>query len=373
LTLVRAHKWRLASQRRKEAIAAWKYSSPVPADIRKIVRAYGDNSTFEILQALSPSTGIRYAREMYHSCPGILYLLVNNPFFTTTQPGRRLQAARTLIQRPQRDILQVMGFPGGQSAVTILNKISPRHLRLTRLLRLRDLLKEDQILATLRQAPAISAPLLELLLQGYYRWLAPRFLRQLSHESVADQIQAYCHLRPAVELLASLPPDRRALLPLAKGVITGWRFLRDLRARAEHLRDNPRLLLDQPLPPPPIPDHPARGIYAITHGLGLLQEGSQMHNCAANLLPQILRGEYYLFRLAGSQVPERATVGIRRRGTRGWVLDRVAGVFNVPANLQTYDWIAAWLQNRDPAEVPDDPGEPYYSPPSPHVASTDPF
>ena len=98
-----------------------------------------------------------------------------------------------------------------------------------------------------------------------------------------------------------------------------------------------------------------------------------MHNCAANLLPQILRGEYYLFRLAGSQVPERATVGIRRRGTRGWVLDRVAGVFNVPANLQTYDWIAAWLQNRDPAEVPDDPGEPYYSPPSPHVASTDPF
>lgn len=358
LPAMRDHNWRLIHRRWKDAAAAWRFSEPIPLDLRKIVRAFGNNSLFEILQALSPN-GVPYARQMFESCPALLFLIVNCDKFLATPPSRRLFVARRLIQRPQEEIVELMGFPG-QSAVTVLRRIKPRDLSLTRLGALREVLRQRPFLETLRHARNISGVLIDFFAKGYARWLCERFLRQLCCDS-KSQAEAYYDVEVIADICASLPQERRNLLPpLAKDSITGWKYLTEFRSCAEHLRRHcEHMFFDQPLPPPPIPGRP--GIHAITHGVGLVEESDQMHNCVASLcyLRRIFAGEYYVYRLAGPDAPERATVGIRKQGLT-WKLDQISGLFNLPVSAETFDWVTAWFAKRDPSELADDPGEPFY-------------
>ena len=98
------------------------------------------------------------------------------------------------------------------------------------------------------------------------------------------------------------------------------------------------------------PEAPLRGtdaIVAITSSTELLDEGVDLHHCAAQLVIELLAGAVHFNRVL---VPERATLSIRVRGGVAQV-DELRGMQNADVGLATGAAVESWLQTERIASV----------------------
>ncbi len=110
-----------------------------------------------------------------------------------------------------------------------------------------------------------------------------------------------------------------------------------LVAGAEHVPPEEIEALGLDPAPPPIPD--ADHIQALRTAEDVYAEGCEQCNCVWSLLPQLVSGKRFLYRVLA---PERATVAIAP-SRDGFGIQELEGACNTPVSTETHETVQYWL------------------------------
>lgn len=304
---------------------------------REIVRRHGAFVSFfdaipeaERLEALRFRERRWYLLNLFARCPGGLDLSNSNPALAMAlacnrafhRPGvqRPYRAARSLLPRPQRDILAWLGFPATEPVRRILRKIHPKALTVTRLLTLRKRLEDPALVKLLAHLPIIHDGILHVVNIPRYRALATStFLGDLArnppeHDWGVMLAQPLWETEACCGLL-----DVSFELPPLRSLDAFFEFHQSIAARmgeGDARRFAPRL------PVPPFPGVP--GIEPITSTAELFREGGEMEHCVASHIVGIQNGREAIYRITE---PIRATLSLLHSG-EGWRIGQVSGYRN---------------------------------------------
>ena len=274
---------------------------------------------------------------LYARCPGALELSQANPALALAlacnrafhRPGvqRPFRAARSLLPKPQRQILSWLGFPASEAACRLLRKVAPEGLTVARLLSLRKDLADPALHKLLAHLPVLHGGILRLIAAPHLRPLAnPAFLADLARRPAGwdwrgQLFQPLWETQAACELLG----EHFVLAPLK----TLDAFLDLHQALAARIQPRHVEGLPAELPPPPFFGH--AGLQPLATPADLVQEGRDMGHCVASHLQPVLRGEEAIYRVLE---PIRATLSLERTPT-GWRLGQVRGRWNgdLPAEV----------------------------------------
>jgi hypothetical protein len=141
------------------------------------------------------------------------------------------------------------------------------------------------------------------------------------------------HLHPSM-VRSGILPERSSPIHTKKqlDILLATGFVQAHRLEME--RGEPEL------PDPPIPD--IHEIQAIRTPQSLLIEGEVQSNCAASLLPDIVDGHLFLYRVIH---PERATLSIRKRSGK-WDIYELEAERNQAVSDETRKVVQKWLEGR---------------------------
>ena len=104
--------------------------------------------------------------------------------------------------------------------------------------------------------------------------------------------------------------------------------------------------LNTPFPEPPLPG--TQNIVPITSGPELQEESQAMGHCVVSLIPDILNGDLFVYRIVA---PERATVALaltttaEQPGTTRWSFNEIQGPNNCEVTPETFNHVTRWLQD----------------------------
>ena len=266
--------------------------------------------------------------ELCRANPALAFALACNRAFHRPGVQRPYRAARSLLPKPQRAILDWLGFPASEPVRRILRKIDPAALSVPRMLALRQRLADPAMVKLLAHVPVIGEGVLHLVVvPRYAALLTPAFLEDLARRTGEQPWRAMllqplwdtedcCRLLgQAFELPACRTLD--ALLAHHQMLAVGL-------GRAEIHRYPPLL------PAPPFPGGP--GLEPITTSAGLRQESLEMEHCIVSHLVRVHAGLEAVYRVTG---PVRATLSLEK-GRDGWRAGEVFGLRNgaVPGRLK---------------------------------------
>ena len=98
----------------------------LPREVREELRRYAERK-WHLLNLFARCPG---ALDLSRSNPGLAYALASNWAFHKPAVARPIRAARSLVHKKQKAILEWLGFPATEPARRILAKIRPKSLRL---------------------------------------------------------------------------------------------------------------------------------------------------------------------------------------------------------------------------------------------------
>ncbi len=324
-----------------DAYLAWLRT--LDLDDRRAIAVFKERH-WHILQLLVRCPG---ARDLVAHSPALAFALASSWVFR----GRRrvcrpLRSARTLLLKPQRDILKWLGFPDNQSSARILRRVPAGEVSIAGLLYLRDGLRDHDVHKRLSHTPVVSRVVIRIATDPTWsKLVSPALLNEVASMNDGGW-EVVMHLREALTLARRLRPrglDR-----------DGWiRSVSDLHTFHQEMRTLHQRLLDgggidpEDYPDPPVPGTPT--IVPLSDPLMLLEEGELQHNCAASYAREVLsstvlaadrRPGLYLYRVLQ---PERATLSIIKRNG-AWRIDQLKGPANGPVLSQTRRAVIAWLR-----------------------------
>jgi hypothetical protein len=161
----------------------------------KAAQAYRDGIPAEILEELNRYTVRKwYLFNTMARCPGALDLSRSNPalYFALAcnwvfhKPAVRqpIRAARSLMYKKQKVILEWLGFPATETTRRILAKIAPEALTVERLLYLRLALANEGVVKVLSHLERINGAVLSLVTHNKLKpYTTPRFLEDVSRDT----------------------------------------------------------------------------------------------------------------------------------------------------------------------------------------------
>jgi hypothetical protein len=321
-------------RQRKFAEAAWRFSEPIPVEVRRAVRSF-DESRYEMLQAFS---GVEYALELYRSYAALLSSFVRNDQFLAGPPCARLPACRRWILHKQHDIANWLGFPkdARQTCVRVLSKLPSRDVRIHRLWWLRRMLADPDLRKLFVFAPRIDATVVGFVWDAR-ELLHPSLAAKLAHRMESKALfQTRLLVRDCIRMWRLLerpwPPGKK---------ICGVNAFEDLHD--ELWRSCERRVsaagLKVRFAEPPLPEWPDIELLGTTKEI--IAEGEEMDHCIASYIPEMTTGEKptLLYRVLW---PERATLRLTKTGER-WRLAELRCRRNQEPSPETFEFVRSWV------------------------------
>lgn len=318
--LTSRHDWMVAMVRRENA-ALDAYRATIPAPILAELEGYRDRR-WHLYNLLVRCPG---ALDLSRSNPALAYALASSWVFHKPVPTKPLRAARRLVNRKQKVILDWLGFPATEPARRLLAKIEPGALSVPFLLWMRKALAEPERVQAIRHINRINRPLAVLLMaRKLERYLTPRLLEEVS------QLRDGQGGEPPLDVAQLMFDTLRMADEEGRGQHCPDRFHSVGRLREVHdelVRQCNRKLLRRGLggpdaragggssltfPKPPFVGTP--DIRPLVTADDLDMEGLVMSNCVSIYRDSVVQGYYYIYRVLR---PIRATLSVRRGGF-GW-------------------------------------------------------
>ncbi len=247
-----------------------------------------------------------------------------------------------LLRSKRAEILNNLGFPSVcERVVRLMGKVKPWACRAGLLTGFRQVLSDTTVIERLRHLPEINFGCMAVAAE---KKLFERVSNGILHEIVDDRKEDK-HPDTALKLQSCLElAEQRLLAKLPSVFHTRSGIQRLLVAEAEHLTPDDIEALGLTFYPSPLPDTP--GIQALRTPEDVYEEGCEQGNCVWNLLPRLVSGKLFLYRVLS---PERATLALEysREGLR---VNELEGAYNQPVSLETELVVQRWLDEMRPGD-----------------------
>jgi len=311
------------------------FLSAIPPGTLGLVRRFPE-AHFSLLKFFSEyPDGI----ELAETNPPLAFLLAIH--------GERFEASSSksvhdLLRSKRAAILENLGFPtSSERVVRLMGKVKPWACRAGLLRGFRQVLSNTPVVERLRHLPEINFGCMAVAAE---RKLFERVSNGILHEIVDDRKE---DKRPdtALKLQSCLELEEQRLLAELPAVFhTRSGIQRLLVAEAEHLSPEEIEALGLTFYPSPLPDTP--GIQALRTPEDVHEEGCEQGNCVWSLLPRLVSGKLFLYRVLS---PERATLALEysREGLR---VNELEGAYNQPVSLETEQVVQRWLDEMRPGD-----------------------
>jgi len=323
--------------RSRRRVAQLRWFRDIPVEIRDRISGFRWGWHWHLLSFLARCG--KPASELADSNPALAFMLATNERFRIPGVQRPLRAARRLLQKRQRVALEWLGFPGEKSTRQTLARIRPDAVNLYILERVRSILTQDgHPLARkrLRHLPSLNFCALWMICDP-----------QLLHSVSASFLEEVC-----ANPRDSLSPDIAWTLQHAQQL---WLLLRQSQRMPVFQRRQAVLDLSNELedeltslggvenlslrfPAPPVAGDD--NIVPICDVRTLVEEGREQHNCVADMLPHILQGTTFVYRVYS---PERCTLSLERTHT-GWHLGQLKRACNQAPAIETAAMVCRFFE-----------------------------
>ncbi len=282
------------------------------------------------------------AVELVESNPTLGFMVSSSWVFKKKPVQKPLRAARSIVNKKQRDILRWLDWPNNsESTRKILAKIAHPAINISNLLYLRQAICDKKIAKTLCHLPRINTGVLRIVTDpGLSSLTTPSLLFEIAHcRKHEDKYPTAAYLlRDSIHIQLQLYANRRFPGPI--------RHLKQLSevhdSLVEDLNCAKSLNENIPFPAPPIDG--TEFIRPITQTADLVREGIFMKNCvAADLyITKILQREIYIYQVFK---PERCTLALKRKNG-AWTVSELKRARNEDPASITRSAVEIWLAQK---------------------------
>ncbi len=310
----------------------------VPKAYREWVMPFRDRR-WHMLALLARCPG---ADDLIVSNPALAFCLASNWAFHKPAVCQPLRAARSLVCKKQRRILEWLGFPGTESARQILRRIPPRSMTVQFLINLRAALRSTEWIRPLRFMNRITEDVFSIITTPERSSaVAFSFLEELAQEPYPNMYSGMAaridDIRRMGEMLGRKIPRLRTMAQMNE--------VHDELVSALNLRQEAGRRF---FPDPPVPGRSGE-IEPLTTCQDLAVEGREQRHCVASYTEAVRGGHVYVYRMLK---PERATLSIVP-AHGGWVLGEIRGCHNARVQPDTCQAVRNWLNARPIANRPE--------------------
>lgn len=276
--------------------------------------------------------------DLLRANPVLAWCVANNDLFRKLSATSPAFQARWHVHKKQRELLDWLGFPGGEKLVKLFKKFSPA-LAVPRSLGLLQTAVQEHVpvILALAHLPRINFGALYLVTDRRLRdVVTPGLLAEVAATSEEETDSPTAGLlTDALHMLQQLDPDYRcppldsiqAIARLHDRAVTEFNRPPQLR------QTNPTL----PFPPPPLSG--TASIVPLTTLKDLQEEGRRQSNCVGSYEAAVRCGACYIYRVLK---PARATLSITH-SANGWHIQSLLGHANCKVKPATVLHVQKWL------------------------------
>lgn len=306
----------------------------VPEAYRELVMPFRDRR-WHMLSLLARCPG---ADDLTVSNPALAFCLASNWAFHVPIASHPLRAARSLVFKKQRHILEWLGYPGTESGRQLLRRIPRESLTVEFLTSLRAAIQSPEVARRLSFMDRISQDVFYLIAT---KEIAPHvafsLLDEVSQVRVPDAGPVIAF---RIRDMLNMSEELQRKLPRLRSVAQVDQLHEDLVFDYNLQREAAD---DAPLPPPPIAGKEGE-IEPLETCQELAIEGRLQQHCVGSYAHSVRRGQAYVYRMLK---PERATLAIMQ-GPRGWTMREIHGYRNADVRPETCQAALDWLNSRQP-------------------------
>jgi hypothetical protein len=295
--------------------AAQAYRAGIPAEVLDELKRYTVRKWY-LYNMMARCPG---ALDLSHSNPALCFALASNWVFHKPAVRQPIRAARSLMNKKQKVILEWLGFPATETTRRILAKIAPEALTVERLLYLRLALADEGGVKVLSHLERINGAVLSLVTHHKLKpYTTPRFLEDISRDTsrhggnVPVLVLLRDTLRMAEEVQWKDCPRVFCSLQRLQGVHD--QLIRRLNRVDVDVRCRNVAPYVTRFPSPPFVG--TAHIRPLETPRALIEEGVAMCHCVGSYTRAVNQGSVYIYQVLA---PIRATLGIMERDGR-WLL-----------------------------------------------------
>ena len=297
------------SNRKRMAV----YFDLIPPVVRRELLRYRDRR-WHLLNLFARCPG---ALDLSRSNPALAYALASNWVFHKPMVRLPVRAARSLVNRKQREIMKWLRFPPREPVRRILARIPPECVTIGNLLHLRRAVRRKAVVKLLVHVRRINSGVIRLVGEPVgMEMLTTGFLNEVGQDRERDV--------KFVALLETYRDTQRMLRIIHSSSERLEPFDSLQRLQAVHdkcalvFQNNLSVLKEIEALPPVFPEPPFAGnetIVPICVPADLYAEGKEMHHCVFSYGRQIAEGHEYIYRVIQ---PVRGTLSVLQRD-KVWV------------------------------------------------------
>ncbi len=315
-----------------------KFYETIPKEIIKIVSQYR-NRQWCILSLLARCRNMhaRYnpAAQIAYNNPALLFALSNSWIFKTFPVSNPMRSVRSLLNKPQKAILEWLDFPASESTRKLLSKVVCRSVDASCLLNLRNAIMScPQKCKMLSHLPRLNKSVIKIVSDSnLFHYSKPTLLHEIAESRHEDIYPISANL--LFEILTAVRNSDFNGYKL--GPVRNRKHLHELYYSLESIISTSQHLKLK-FPPPPIMENEA--IVPIRTPIDLLAESVKQKNCVNRFIPNVaLKQDTYFYRVLS---PERCTLQIIKCGDI-WEIGDIRKIKNKIASERTWELVANWL------------------------------
>ena len=300
----------------------------VPEAYRELVMPFRDRR-WHMLAMLARCPG---ADDLVAGNPALAFCLASNWAFHKPAVQQPLRAARSLVYKKQRRILEWLGFPGTEAMRQILRRIPRESMTVEFLASLCNAIQSPEVSRRLSFMGRITQDVFRLIATPEITpYVAFSLLEEVSQVRVPD---AGPMMAFRIQDMLQMSAELQRKLPRLRSIPQVNQLHEDLIFDFNLKRED----TGEPLPPPPLPGKEGE-IEPLETCQELAIEGRLQQHCVGSYAHSVRRGQTYVYRMLK---PERATLAIMQN-SRGWTLREIRGYRNADVQPETCQAAVDWL------------------------------
>lgn len=305
----------------------------------KIIAQYVDcHGRIELFAQQGPE-----ALELLASSPLLGFCLAVNDRFRKGARTWPMAAARQYMARPQREILDWLGFtPATEAVAKIARKCEPSSLTVGRCFRLQKAITDDHVREMLAHLPRINAGVIGLVSdRDLQPLLTPKFLGEVACDPTENRDDAVVGLVTDIRRMHRLVHRQEPLPALVS--LRRAKMLHDkLIVELNHRRPRPLRCGEFPTPPVLGVARDDLIISPIATVDELRALGRAQHNCVASYASRVKRGKDFIYRVVAED-GETYTLCLSKTRDGRWPVSEFKGLCNRPAPHSVLQEVNRWL------------------------------